>query len=90
MKQAVKPNTAGLALGTFLGLVHALWALLVAMDLAQALVEWAFALHFMSNPYTIQAFNFGTAVVLVAFTFIVGYAGGWVLATVWNWAMKKK
>ena len=85
----VAPHVVGLALGAFAALWHAVWALLVYLDLAQGLLDWIFGLHFIANPYVVDVFNFGTAVTLVVVTFVCGYGTGWVLGTIWNWARKK-
>lgn len=83
-------NKVGLSLGAFMGLMHAFWALMVAIGLAQIFMDWIYSLHFLSNPFIISGFNLATAIMLVVVTFIFGYIFGWVFAIVWNWAIKKK
>lgn len=89
MKGKISPHAFGMMFGAFLGLVHAGWALLVATGLAQGLLDWIFGLHFLRNPYMVYPFELGTAVMLVIVTSVVGYVGGWVLGSLWNWAVKK-
>jgi len=74
----------GLALGLFLALVHAAWAVLVALSVAQGLIDWVTEMHMMANPYIISGFSLGAAVGLVVLVFIVGYVLGWVFAALWN------
>jgi len=90
MAEKLNKNQMGLIFGVFLAAVHAVWALLVAVipGLLQQFLDWVFALHFLSPIYTLTSFDFVNAILLVALTFVVGYIGGWVFATVWNWFRK--
>ena len=81
---SLNKNQVGLAVGGLLGLVHLVWALLVAVGLAQSLLDFIFGLHFLRNPYTVELFRFGTAILLVIVTAIVGYVFGWLFAMIWN------
>lgn len=82
-------NTVGLICGVTLGLMHAFWALLVALGWAQGLMDFVFSLHFLSNPYVLQMFDPMKALMLVVMTFVVGYVVGWVFTMIWNMMMKK-
>ena len=82
--QAISKNSAGQAVGLFFGLAHLGWAILVAAKLAKPLMDWILHLHFMELSYTMQPFAFGTALLLVVVTFVVGYIFGWVIAALWN------
>lgn len=83
-------HTVGMATGAFLALVHTVWSLMVAMGVAQAYLDFVFGMHFLDSPYTVGEFNLGTAIGLVAITFAVGYAAGWVFAWLWNSLLGKK
>lgn len=83
-------HKAGLALGGLLGIWHLLWALLVAVGLAQPLLDFMLDLHFLRNPYVVEPFRIGTAALLVIVTAVVGYAFGWVFASIWNRLQKGK
>lgn len=83
-------NKTGLLLGTFLGLWHLTWSLLVALGAAQTLLDWIYALHFLNNPFQVGPFRFGTAILLILITSIIGYLFGWVLAFLWNAIHKKQ
>lgn len=76
--------TTGLVVGLFLAIVHAVWAVLVALGAAQGLIDWYTGMHMLINPYVVSEFSFGTAVGLVVIVFIVGYILGWVFAALWN------
>lgn len=84
------PCRLGLAFAGLLALFHAGWAALVALGWAQPLIDWIFWLHFITPFYKIQPFEFGRAVMLVAFTGIVGYVMGWVLGWLWETFGKMK
>lgn len=79
---------AGLILGAFLGLFHLVWAIMVAVGFAQAILDFIYKIHFLNNPFTIQAFSVGNAALLVLVTAAVGFVGGWILAFLWN-ALRK-
>ncbi len=74
----------GFAFGLLLGLMHAGWSALVWAGKAQALLDFYFKLHFLSNPLEVQAFSFVTASTLVGITFGVGFVIGMVFGILWN------
>ncbi len=85
MTNKISSNKAGLALGLFLGLMHAGWASLVACGWAQPLINFIFRLHFIDTPFSLLDFDLGTAVLLVIVTSLVGYVVGNLLAFIWNY-----
>ena len=80
----INPHSFGLVFGIFLAVWHALWSLLVWLGAAQPLIDFVFRLHMITPPYTIVAFNPGTAAALVAVTAAVGYVTGWMVGIIWN------
>ena len=84
----MKANKVGLVLGLFMGLFHLLWVILVAIGLAQPLMDFVFKIHLMNNPFVINSFDFVLAIELVVFTFVIGYISGVVLAWLFNWLHK--
>lgn len=80
----VNKHKLGLTLGTFAALVHTVWSILVATNTAQPVANWLHKIHFMNMSDQIQAFDLGTAVLLVVVGFVVGNVVGMVLATLWN------
>lgn len=89
MKELDTAKTA-LIVGTFVGLMHLVWALMVAFGFAQAWMDFVLSLHFVNNPYTVASFDVTKALMLVVVTFAVGYLGGWIFAYLWNMLLKKK
>lgn len=83
-------HTAGMVVGSLFGILHAVWALFVASGFAQVYLNWIYGLHFLTNPFKVAPFDFGTAAMLVIVTSLVGYVVGWVLAVLWNMTAKKK
>lgn len=75
---------AALTLGLLLGGLHALWSLLIFLGYAQMLIDYVFWMHMLSVPYQVTGFTINQAVILIAATFVVGYALGWVFAWLWN------
>jgi len=83
-------NQMGLATGGFVAGIHFLWSLLVALGVAQVLLDWIFSLHFVNNPYRVHPFDLVTCVTLLIVTFIVGYLLGWISTWLWNLTVKEK
>lgn len=75
---------AALAVGLFVGAVHVVWTLLIALGWAQTLINWSFSWHMLSNPFTVQPFNLINAILLIIATFAVGNAIGYAFAAIWN------
>lgn len=74
----------GFTLGLFVGGVHLVWSVLIALGFAQTLINWSFSWHMLSNPFIVQPFSLTNAVILVVATGLVGYAIGYAFAKVWN------
>lgn len=75
-------NKTGLIVGAFFGGGHALWSALVAAGLAQRVIDGAFWLHFLNDPFVVESFSLGRAFGLVAYTATVGYVLGWLASAV--------
>ncbi len=82
----IKLNTSktALTLALLIGGAHLGWSVLVALGLAQALLDFIFWVHMIANPYQVTGFNLTQAGILLVVTSAVGYAVGWIFATVWN------
>ena len=65
MKGKLNAASVGLGVGAFAGLVHLVWALLVAAGYAQGWLDWIFNLHFLDNPFMVDVFDLGRATTLV-------------------------
>jgi hypothetical protein len=80
----LQPQKVGLALGSMVGLLHLVWSLIVAIGLAQPLVDFILKVHMVEAKHTILPFSFWSALTLVVVTFLIGYVVGYVFAVVWN------
>ncbi len=80
----LNPNKTALVVGTFAGLWHFVWGLLVAMGLAGAILDFVYGIHFLNNPFTVQSFDVVKWVTLIVVTAIIGYVFGYVFALLWN------
>jgi hypothetical protein len=81
---ALNPSKAGFVLGALLGGWHFLWALMVALGWAQAVLDFIFWIHFIKPIYIIAPFNAGLALILIVVTAAIGYAFGYVFGVLWN------
>jgi hypothetical protein len=84
------PKRIALFAGLSFSFLHLTWAILVLTKVAKPLMDWILSLHFLTIDYTVSDFNFLTAAKLIAFTFILGYATGFLFTTVWNMIDKSK
>jgi hypothetical protein len=82
--QTIHPNRAGLTLAAVLGGWHLGWALLVALGWAQPVIDFILRLHFIQPVYVVGEFSAAIAAALVAVTALIGYAGGFTAAALWN------
>mgnify|MGYP001615723692 CR=1 FL=1 len=73
-----------MTVGTFVGLVHLVWALLVGTGMAEGKINFIFGLHFLSIPFTMLSFSWMGGLVLVVVSSIVGYIVGSVFGYIWN------
>jgi hypothetical protein len=80
----ISPNRAGLVLGALLGGWHLLWSLLVALGVAQPLIDFLFWIHFIKPVYVIESFALGRAAILVLVTAGIGYLMGVAFGMIWN------
>lgn len=78
------PCRLGLTLGTFAGLVHLIWALFVAIGLAEPLMVGIMQMHFVKADREVMSFFLGDAIVLVFVAFVVGNCVGWILGKIWE------
>ena len=87
--QKVKIHKVGLFSGSFFGLFHVVWSLMIAMGWAQGYIDFIFRLHMIEPTYSLSAFSLGTAGMLVVVTAVIGYVVGSVAAFLWNKCVAK-
>ena len=68
---------------------HVFWSFLVWAGWAQPFIDFIFRLHFITPPYRIAVFDFGTAALLVTVVFVLWFILGFIAALVWNVFHKK-
>jgi len=87
----ISKNRFGLVFGLFFAIMHAIWAIAVAITPSgmEKFLDWVMSLHFMTMAITINPFSLGKAILLVIVTFIVGFVLGWIFAAVLNWVKAK-
>ena len=79
----------GLMFSILFGLIHLVWATLIATQMAKPMMDWILALHFLQIPYTVLPFNYMTAGTLLGFTMIVGFVFGTIFGWLWNMGCEK-
>ncbi len=80
----INPIRAGLAFGIFVALAHAGWSALVAMHLAQKLVDFIFWAHFIAPVLRVEPFDAMRAGILIGVTFAVAFAAAAIGSVIWN------
>lgn len=84
MTSSIGSIRTGIVLASVVGGWHLCWAILVAMGLAQAVIDFVLWMHFIKPVYMIAPFDFARAITLVVVTTIGGFLVGAVFAWVWN------
>ena len=78
----------GMVMGALFGAWHLAWSLLVAIGVAQPLIDFVFWMHFIKPVYVIEPFDVTRAVILIVLTAVVGYVMGSAFALLWNRARR--
>ncbi len=89
MKDEINKNKLGLVAGIFLAILHAFWAIIVAVGVAQTSLDWIFPMHFVNSTFSVATFNIGNALILIVLAFVGGYVSGWIFACLWNFISKR-
>lgn len=87
-REHLNGNRLGLTFGIVIALMHAMWALVVALNLGQGFLDFVLPLHFLDNIYSVLEFNLLTATMLTVMAFLACYLLGWATALIWNWTGK--
>ncbi len=80
----LSPFKSGVAFGGLLGLCHLGWSTLVAIGLAQYIVDTIFELHMVQKVLVIMPFDANKAVGLVLVTSGLGFIFGYLFGMLWN------
>jgi len=81
----LNPKKVGLAVGKLVGGVHLVWAILVALGWAQAVVNFSQWAHMVSVPVVVEPFNLTATITVILVAVAVGYVLGYAFAKIWNW-----
>lgn len=81
----ISPIKTGLAVGTVIGLWHAMWVTLVGLGWAKPVLDFILRLHFIDVQYSLAPYATTTAATLVLLTFAIGALFGILFALVANW-----
>lgn len=85
MDHYISPSKTALTFGLLIGGFHVVWSVLVALGLAQALIDFIFWAHMLTVPVVVKAFDATAAVTLIIVTAIIGSVFGYCMAVIWNW-----
>lgn len=85
----LKGNKIALVVGLYVAAIHAVWAFFIGIGVAQSYMDWIFPLHFINNLFTVTAFSWISALILIAVAFVCSYAATWLFVLLWN-AVKVK
>ena len=80
----INTHKLGMVVGAFLGIWHVVWSVLVAVGLAQPLINFFLRIHFIDLPHVIAEFSFGLAVLLITIASVGGYILGRIIGLIWN------
>ncbi len=83
-QSTVAVGSAGLLVGAILSGIYVLWALFIVSGLAQSLMDWVAALHFINPVYVVQHIDLSRLASLVLLTGALGYALGGLFALLCN------
>ena len=89
MAEKMNANRTGLTVGIWAALLHALWAIVVAIGLGESAINWIMPLHFINLTASVFAFTLINAVLLIIAGFVGGYVMGWLFAFIWNFLGKR-
>lgn len=73
MSAHINVGKAGLVLGAVIGGWHLCWSMLVALRLAQPVIDFVFWMHFIKPIYVIEPFAIVRAAILLILTAAVGF-----------------
>ena len=80
----ISVGKAGLVLGALMAGWQLCWSALVALKLAQPVIDFVFWMHFIKPIYVIEPFEILRAAILFIVTAGVGFLVGSVFALIWN------
>lgn len=89
MGLTIRSHQVGITLGGLLGAFHLLWALSVAVGIAQPILNIVFRMHMIQPVFTVLPFSVGMTVALIIFTSVCGYVIGFASSYAWGIVQKE-
>jgi len=86
----INKNKTGLTFGFLISSMHLFWGVLVALGIAQVLLNFILDIHMLSMPIIVTPFNLIKTFELILITFVIGYVFGWLMAFFWNKCFEEK
>jgi len=81
----ISANKTGLSLGIFLAIIHTIWSIIISTGYGQDIFDWIFSIHMLENQsIMVLDFDWMSMLMLIGFTFVIGYVLGAIFALVWN------
>ena len=80
----INANKVAMAFAAVVAAWHALWSTLVALGVAQAVLDFVLWMHFIRPVYLIAPFDLARAAGLVLLSFVFSYALAYAVAQCWN------
>ena len=84
MELSVEYLRVGFLWGFVFATIHAGWALIVAQNYGQPLIDFMLKIHFLSNPFVVQVFDMTLAIALVGISGTLGLIAGTAFSMVWD------
>lgn len=78
------PHKVALVFAALMGGWHVVWSVLVVLGLGQPLINFVLWAHMIHLPYIVGPFDITASAVLIVFTAVMGYAGGYIMGLIWN------
>ncbi|TSA44044.1 hypothetical protein D4R49_00850 [bacterium] len=84
MDHYISPTKTAFTLGAFIGGWHLVWSILIALGLAQPLIDFILWAHMISLPWVVKPFDLTASATLIVVTWVVGCVFGYIFAKIWN------
>lgn len=80
----LNPKKVGLTFGLTAAFLHLVWSLIVALGWGRAWVDFVAWAHMVHAMYAVGPFDAAASLSVIVVAFLIGYAVGFVFATIWN------
>jgi hypothetical protein len=80
----LNPKKVGLAFGLLLGGLHLVWSILVALNVAQWLVDFSLWAHMAHVSIVVGPFDLIASLTVIVLAAVIGFVVGAAFAKIWN------